>query len=114
MKSGRRVRSLPGLAACEKRFPLARTFLVTGTGDAGRGVFGNQIVVPINGFLAAPASHWLDHALARPPQPAAERRRVRHPRPTEDPAHTTAVEQRQVVAPYGCLRFGSFIRRNSP
>ena len=62
VKSSRRARSLPGLAAFEKRFPRARTMLVTGTGDAGRGVFGNQTVVPINEFLAAPASHWLGEA----------------------------------------------------
>ena len=62
VKSSRRWRSLPGLAAFEKRFPRARTMLVTGTGDAGRSVFGNQTVVPVNEFLAAPASHWLGEA----------------------------------------------------
>ena len=62
VKSGRRPRSLPGPAAFEKRFPRARTMLVTGTADAGRGVFGHQTVVPVNEFLAAPASHWLEEA----------------------------------------------------
>ncbi|MCY3942577.1 MAG: ATP-binding protein [Gemmatimonadetes bacterium] len=62
VKSGRRARSLPGLAAFEKRFPRAWTLLVAGTGDAGRGVFGDQTAVPINEFLAAPASHWLEKA----------------------------------------------------
>ena len=34
---------------------------------------------------------------ARSPQPAPERRRVRHPHPTEQTAHTPALGQRQVV-----------------
>ena len=63
VKSGQRVRALPGLAAFEKRFPQADTLLVTGTGDAGQSSFGNQRSVPVNEFLAAPASYWLEEAL---------------------------------------------------
>ena len=63
VKSSRRARSLPGLRAFNERFRRADTMLVTGTGDAGRGAFGNQRVVPINEFLAAPASHWLEETL---------------------------------------------------
>ncbi|MDE2763418.1 MAG: ATP-binding protein [Gemmatimonadota bacterium] len=62
VKSGRRVRSVRGLAAFAKRFPRARTLLVIGTGDVGRSAIGDQTVVSINEFLAAPASHWLERA----------------------------------------------------
>ena len=60
VKSGRRVRSLPGLTAFKKRFHRARTLLAAGT-DGGTAVPG-QLVVPVNEFLAAPASHWLEEA----------------------------------------------------
>jgi len=62
VRSGRWVRSVPGLAAFAKRFPRAWTLLVTGTGDVGPQRIGDQTVVPINEFLAAPASHWLEKA----------------------------------------------------
>ena len=51
VKSSQRVRSLPGLAAFEKRFPRARTLLVGGRGG-----------VPLNEFLAEPASYWIEEA----------------------------------------------------
>ena len=51
VKSSQRVRALPGLAAFEKRFPRARTLLVGGRGG-----------VPLNEFLAQPASFWLEEA----------------------------------------------------
>ena len=51
VKSGQRVRALPGLAAFEKRFPRARTLLVGGRGG-----------VPLNEFLVQPASFWLEEA----------------------------------------------------
>lgn len=51
VKSSRRARSLPGLAAFEKRFPRARTMLVGGRGG-----------IPPNEFLARPASFWLEEA----------------------------------------------------
>ena len=51
VKSSLRVRSLPGLAAYEKRFPQARTLLV-----------GGRDGVPLNEFLAQPASFWLEEA----------------------------------------------------
>ena len=63
VKSSGRVRSLPGLRAFNNRFPRAEALLVTGTGDAGQSSFGNQRSVPINEFLAAPASYWLEEAL---------------------------------------------------
>ncbi|WP_419166742.1 ATP-binding protein [Candidatus Palauibacter sp.] len=53
VKSGRQRRALPGLAAFKKRFPKAETLLVGGRS----GVRTNQ--VPLNEFLAEPASHWL-------------------------------------------------------
>ena len=53
VKSGRRRRALPGLTAFKERFPKAETLLVGGR----RGVRTNQ--VPLNEFLAEPASHWL-------------------------------------------------------
>ena len=55
VKSGGRVRRLRGLEAFEKRFPRARTLLVGG----GRGVGGRRHV-PLNEFLAQPASFWMD------------------------------------------------------
>ena len=60
VKSSRRARSLPGLTAFKKRFHRARTLLAAGT-DGGTAVPG-QLVVPVNEFLAAPASHWLEEA----------------------------------------------------
>lgn len=51
VKSGPRVRAVPGLAAFRKRFPRARALLVGGGGG-----------VPPNEFLAQPASHWLEEA----------------------------------------------------
>ena len=51
VKSSERVRALPGLAAFQKRFPRARTLLVGGRGG-----------VPLNEFLAQPASFWLGEA----------------------------------------------------
>ena len=51
VKSSQRVRSLPGMTAFEKRFPRARTLLVGGRGG-----------VPLNEFLAEPASYWLEEA----------------------------------------------------
>lgn len=51
VKSSRRARSLPGLAAFETRFPRARTLLVGGRGG-----------IPPNEFLAQPASFWLEEA----------------------------------------------------
>lgn len=63
VKSSRRARSLPGPRAFNERFQRADTLLVTGTGDAGQSSFGNQRSVPVNEFLAAPASYWLEEAL---------------------------------------------------
>lgn len=51
VKSSGRVRSLPGLSAFRKRFSRARTLLVGGRGG-----------VPLNEFLAQPASFWLEEA----------------------------------------------------
>ena len=51
VKSSGRVRSLPGLAEFRKRFPRARTLLVGGRGG-----------VPLNEFLAQPASFWIEEA----------------------------------------------------
>ena len=51
VKSSGRVRSLPGLAEFRKRFSRARTMLVGGRGG-----------VPLNEFLAQPASFWLEEA----------------------------------------------------
>ena len=51
VKSGGRVRSLPGLTEFEKRFPRARTMLVGGRGG-----------IPPNEFLAQDASFWLEEA----------------------------------------------------
>ena len=53
VKSGRWRGSLPGLTAFKKRFPNAETLLVGGRS----GTRTNQ--VPLNEFLAQPASHWL-------------------------------------------------------
>ncbi len=49
VKSGKWARALRGLQAFEKRFPRARTLLVGGRGG-----------VPLNEFLAQPASFWLE------------------------------------------------------
>ena len=62
VKSSRRARSLRGLAAFEKRFPKARTLLVAGVGAAADRHAHRQ-VVPVNEFLAEPASHWLEDDL---------------------------------------------------
>lgn len=51
VKSGGRVRSLPGLTEFRKRFPRGRTLLVGGRGG-----------VPPNEFLAQPASFWIEEA----------------------------------------------------
>ena len=51
VKSGGRVRSLPGLAEFRKRFRRARTLLVGGRGG-----------IPPNEFLAQDASFWLEEA----------------------------------------------------
>ena len=61
VKSSGRARSLRGLAAFEKRFPGARTLLVVGA-DPAAGRSAARRVVPINEFLAQPASHWLEEA----------------------------------------------------
>ena len=49
VKSGRWARALRGLRAFENRFPKARTTLVGGRGG-----------IPLNEFLAEPASFWLE------------------------------------------------------
>lgn len=49
VKSGRWARALRGLQAFENRFPKARTLLVGGRGG-----------IPLNEFLAEPASFWLE------------------------------------------------------
>jgi hypothetical protein len=54
VKTDRWRGSLPGLSAFKKRFPKAETLLVGGQGR----VRANQ--VPLNEFLAEPASHWLN------------------------------------------------------
>ena len=60
VKSGRSARAMRGLAEFKKRFPTARTLLVVGSGTEGQiGRRGGRPVVPLNEFLAAPASHWL-------------------------------------------------------
>ncbi len=51
VKSSTRVRSLPGLTEFRKRFSRARTLLVGGRGG-----------VPLNEFLAKPASFWIEEA----------------------------------------------------
>ena len=63
VKSGQRTRSMRGLAEFEKRFPAAETLLVLGAGaEGGTAASGGRSVVPLNEFLAAPASHWLEGA----------------------------------------------------
>ena len=62
VKSSRRARSLPGLAAFEKRFPRARTMLVSGAGTTGDSVVPGQFTVPVNEFLSAPTAHWIEEA----------------------------------------------------
>ena len=51
VKSGRRVLSVPGLAAFKEKYPNSRTLPVNSTGG-----------VPLNEFMAQPASFWLEEA----------------------------------------------------